>query len=166
MFVTRGVPSYPEIVRNVLEISKRYSSYKSQPKASNFSWVFFWIVLTKLRLGFLKFWASNLFFFYDFFFRNFKFTIAPYGETKNLNCLENERPYSKMEWNLGLGSRLGYIVQLLEFWQNMAILNIGRYLRNAPRRAKISWILPPWVRKRVYVHLLALWQMAKFLAQI
>ncbi len=38
------------------KISKRYSSYKSQPTAFNFSWNFFPMVLTKMRLGFLKFW--------------------------------------------------------------------------------------------------------------
>ncbi len=41
------------------KISKRYSSYKSQPNVSNVSWIFFPVVLTKLRLEFLKFWVSD-----------------------------------------------------------------------------------------------------------
>ena len=44
------------------------------------------MVLTKLRLGFLKFWVSD---FNDIFFENFKFTIVAYGEVKNLSYLEN-----------------------------------------------------------------------------
>ncbi len=36
------------------KISKRYSFYKSQPKVLNFSRIFFRIVVTKLRLEFLK----------------------------------------------------------------------------------------------------------------
>ncbi len=44
------------------KISKRYSSYKSQP---NVFWIFVLMFLTKLRLGFLKFWQLK---FYPFFF--------------------------------------------------------------------------------------------------
>ncbi len=39
--------------------SKRYSSYKLQPKVWNFSWIFLPMVLTKVCLGFLKFWVSD-----------------------------------------------------------------------------------------------------------
>ncbi len=46
------------------------------------------MVLMKLRWRFLKRWVSN---FNDFFFEKFKFTIVPYGETKNLNYLESDR---------------------------------------------------------------------------
>ncbi len=45
---------------------------------------------------FLPMWSSQNvedlpIFNYFFFFENSKFTIVPYGETKNLNYLENER---------------------------------------------------------------------------
>ncbi len=39
---------------NGSEISKRYSSYKQQPKV--FSLIFLSMILTKLRWGFFKFW--------------------------------------------------------------------------------------------------------------
>ncbi len=48
---------------NGSENSKRYTNHSQ--KFSNFSWIFFPMVLTKLRLGFLKFWKLN---FNDFFF--------------------------------------------------------------------------------------------------
>ena len=38
------------------------------------------MILTKLRWAFLKFWLSNI----NDFLENFKFTLVPYGETKNL----------------------------------------------------------------------------------
>ena len=44
----------------------------------------------------------NFRFLTNFFFENFKFTIVPYGEIKNLKYLENDGWYSKTEWNLGL----------------------------------------------------------------
>ncbi len=57
------------------KISKCFS-YKSQPKVFRFFWNFFSMVLTKLLLWILKFWV------YDFFFKNFQFTILPYGDQK------------------------------------------------------------------------------------
>ncbi len=68
--------------------SKRYSSYKSQPK------------VLKLFLNFrpdgpqkntLGFWNFEFSIFNDFFFENFNLTTVAYGEIKNLNYLENER---------------------------------------------------------------------------
>ena len=43
------------------KITKRYSSYKSPPKVSKLYLSFLLIVLTRLLLGFLKFWKLNLF---------------------------------------------------------------------------------------------------------
>ncbi len=69
-----------------VKISKRCSSYKSQPKVLNFSWSFLSIVLTKLHLGFL----NEFLIFNDFFFKHIKLTIVAYGEIKNLNYLDKE----------------------------------------------------------------------------
>ena len=71
------------------KFSKRYSSYKSQPNAFKLFLNFLpngphkttFGIFEILRLPFLIF----------FFFENFKSTIVPYRETKNLNYLENER---------------------------------------------------------------------------
>ncbi len=73
---------------------------------SNFSYWFLWAIR---REFFFIFWIKT----YDFFPKNFKFTIVPYGETKNLNYLENELSWSETEWNLGLGGSsstyMGYL---------------------------------------------------------
>ena len=70
------------------KISKRYSSYKSQPK------------VFKLFLNFppngphkntLDIFEILSFRSITIFFENFKFTIVAYGEINNLNYLENER---------------------------------------------------------------------------
>ncbi len=44
-----------------------------------------------------------------------KFTIVPYGETKTLNYLENERPHSETEWNVSLRGKC--LVNTGNFWQ-------------------------------------------------
>ena len=90
-----------------VNISKHYSSYKSQPKVFKLVLNFppsgphktVFVIFEILSFRFLR-----------IFFQNFKFTIVAYGEIKNINYLENERSYSKTEWNLGLvGSTSTYI---------------------------------------------------------
>ncbi len=53
--------------------------YKSQPQAFRLCLNFPRSFPTKVRERFLKFSL------YDFFFQNFKFTIVPYGEMKNID---------------------------------------------------------------------------------
>ncbi len=69
-----------------------------------------WFSQTTLGIFFIEFLIFNDFF---FFFENFKFVIVPYGETKNLNYLENESSESKTELNLGLAdsssTNMGYL---------------------------------------------------------
>ena len=71
--------------------SKRHSSLKSP------------LNLFKLSLNFLLSFPhkSTVLDFRNFKFPTFSdffnFTVVPYGETKNLNYLENERPWSEME---------------------------------------------------------------------
>ena len=72
----------------------------------------------KTGLGWLKFWVKHSDFF-NFFFLNLNFTIVPYGETENpiTNYLENERLWSKREWNLGRGASSLYMANLWP-WNN------------------------------------------------
>ncbi len=72
------------------KISKRYSSYKLQPKVFKLFLNFLPNVLTKTLCGIFE--ILSLRFLMIFFFENFQFTNVPYGETKNLNYLKtNER---------------------------------------------------------------------------
>ncbi len=97
-------------------VGVKNSSYKSQPKAFKLFLNFLPNGPHKTVFGIfeiLSFW------FVTNFFQKFKihyWTLSCCGETKNLNYLENERSYSKTEWNLWLGSTLGYWMQLLELW--------------------------------------------------
>ena len=52
-----------------------------------------------------------------------------------------------------------------QIWQYL-LWKSARISDTDARRAKISFILTPWGRNRVYVQLLELWPMAKFHAQI
>ncbi len=69
------------------KISKRYSSYKSQPNVLK-------LVLNVSPNGPHKttVWIFEIFnfWFLGIFFQNSKFTIVTYGEIKNLNYLEHE----------------------------------------------------------------------------
>ncbi len=69
-------------------MSKRYS-YISQPKAFKLFPNFLPNGPHKPTIGIFEI-LSFFFFLTIFFSENFKFTIVLYGETKNLNYLENE----------------------------------------------------------------------------
>ncbi len=66
------------------KFSKRYSSYKSQLEVFKLFLNFLPNGPHKTTFETLGSWFSTI------FFENFKFTIVPYGKTKNLNYLENE----------------------------------------------------------------------------
>ncbi len=60
----------------------KHHSYESQPKVWDLGHPIC------VHLGFLNFEFPI---FNDFFLENLKFTIVPYGESKNLNYMEKER---------------------------------------------------------------------------
>ena len=72
-----------------VKISKRYSSYKSQPNVWNLSWIF--LPSNSPHKTTFAIFEILSFLFLTIFFKNSKFTIVAYGEIKNLNYLENER---------------------------------------------------------------------------
>ncbi len=51
------------------------------------------------------------------------FTIVPYGETKNLNYLENDGPQSETEWHVGLGGE--YSMYTRYFWHSSDLGHSG-----------------------------------------
>ncbi len=71
---------------NESEIFKTLLHLQSQP---NMSLIFPSVVLGIGVVG--DFWNFQLVIFRDHFFPTSKFTIAPYGELKNINYLEKER---------------------------------------------------------------------------
>ena len=79
----------------VAKTSKRYPFLKSL------------LNLFNLFLNFLLSGPHKSTHFWNFEFSIFNeflnFTIVPYGETKNLNYLQNKQPQSETELNLGLG---------------------------------------------------------------
>ncbi len=64
----------------------------------------------------LDFWSFEFLILINFL----KFIIAPYGETKNLNYLENERPESETEWNLVLPGKCS--VYAGNYWQVVKVI--------------------------------------------
>ncbi len=68
------------------KISKGYSFYTSQPKVLKLVMNFPPNGSHKSTFGIFDFLTVK-----DFFFENFKFTIAAYSEIKNLNYLGNKR---------------------------------------------------------------------------
>ena len=71
-----------------VKISKRFSSYKSQPKVFKVALHFPVNGSHKITLGIFEILSFR---FLTIFFENFKFTIVAYGEIKSLNYLEHER---------------------------------------------------------------------------
>ncbi len=84
-----------------MKISKRYSSYKSQPKAFKLFLNFLPNAPHKSTFGIFE---NSSLRFLMIFFENFKFTIVPYGETKNLNYLKTtDRRAKRSEiWDSGV----------------------------------------------------------------
>ncbi len=68
------------------QTSKRYSSLKSL--LNHFNLFLNFLLSGSHKSTVLDFWNFEFLIFKNFF----NFTIVPYGETKNLNYLENERP--------------------------------------------------------------------------
>ncbi len=81
------------------KISKRYSSYKSQPKVLKLLLTFPPNGPHKIALGI--FWNFEFPILNDFFFKNFKFTTVAYGEIKNFIIWKtsDHRAKQSVLWN-------------------------------------------------------------------
>ncbi len=106
------------------------------------------MVLTKLRFGICEILKNEIL--TIFFFENFKFTIAPYGETKNLNYELNfdppgvEREYMCISRTLANGQ---------VSCPNRAILKILSHISETTAcTAKIRSISTPWSKNRSNNH--------------
>ncbi len=87
-----------------VKISKRYNSYKLQPKVFKLLLILLPKIDTELSWGFLKFLVSD---FERFFFQNFKLTIGWYGKNKKKPLI------------IGISDRR---VKQREMWDSVAVL--------------------------------------------